>query len=174
MELLISLSLAGVALFLAAGMLSEARTLLVASGEQMHDPLPGWVRNHLRADLQASREVISPGTGLTGVLWTSRPLDLAGYPAGSYLRFARVEDELHRLLYDEKRQLLGREVLLRRVVSFRWRLAAPGLVDVEVAYRRAADPSRWRVDGSPGRPAPTLETERLRVALRGRGRGVGW
>jgi len=170
LEAVVALAVVSVALYLAAGLLREAQVLSAAAGRQLTDPLAGVVAARLRADVQGADAVAPPAPG--GV-WTSGPLCLAERRHQGLLCWTAAGSELHRSFLGEAGGTSD-ATWLRSLVAWRWRLPAAGLVDLEVAYLRSAEPWRWRMSGPPSPPAPSLATERLRLALRGGGRGSGW
>lgn len=171
LEMVVVLAVVGVSLFLAAGLLQEARTLISATGAELTNPLTGLATDRLRADLQAAAPVPSLPPSLDG--WSTDPLLLRG-TAGCSIVYERDGRALLRRLLDVDGTETGVEVLLKDLVRWRWRASAPNLVEIDLAYHRAPPASRWRLDGRPGKPAPELAVERLLTALRGGGRERGW
>jgi prepilin-type N-terminal cleavage/methylation domain-containing protein len=172
-EASVALAVVAVALFLAAGMLREAHVLAAAAGRQLHDPLAGQLAARLRADLQAADRLAPPTPIWPPWAWTSEPLCLAGARSGGLLCWQPLGAELHRRTMEDGASRAD-EIWLKTLAGWRWRQAAPGLVDLEVTFFRAADAGRWRLAGAPAPPPPLLATDRLRLALRGAGRGSGW
>ncbi len=172
LEMVVVLAVVGVSLFLAAGLLQEAQTLISATGAELTSPVAGLASDRLRTDLQASEPVGPfPPSLLFG--WSTEPLSLRR-AGGSSIVYERDGRKLLRRLLDEEGTEAGVEILLRDVVQWRWRASAPNLVEIDLAYHRASPASRWRLDGGPGKPAPELAVERLLLALRGGGRERGW
>lgn len=173
LEAVVVLAVTAVALMLAAGMLREAHVLSAAAGRQLDDPLAELAAARLRADVQGSDRVV--GAGLPAPLWNETPLELEGYWPDTALRYRRRGQALERLVVDDSGEVLGRSVWIHRLEAWRWRLLAPRLLEVEITYRRGPDPSSWRLAGGPPTPPPdVVETDRLLLALRGRGGGAGW
>lgn len=171
LEMIVVAFLIAVSLALSVDLLREAQTLSAGATRKLADPLGSLATARLRKDLQGSRRIV----GL-GLFWSSEPLSVTGYHPNTIITYRREGEVLERLLFDlSTGALVSREEQLRGVVGWRWRQAAPGLVDVELTYRRAPELSAYRLDGAPGRrPADVWETEALRLALRGRARGAGW
>jgi prepilin-type N-terminal cleavage/methylation domain-containing protein len=175
LEMVVALAVVGVALLLSAGLFKEAYVLQAAAGRQLDDPLADVATARLRLDVQGSHRILGGLPTLLGPLWTGEPLELEGYFPDTVLRYEQVGGELHRVVLDAGGEELSREVWMRRVVLWRWRPLSPRLLEVEVTYRRGPEASDWRLAGGPPVPPPDrLETERLRLALRGRGSGAGW
>lgn len=172
-EMAVALAVVAVALFLAAGLLREAHVLAASNAGQLLDPLAGRVAARLRADVQAAAGVAGPPGPAPIPFWTEGPLCLAAPGGAGLLCWHRAEGELRRQALDEGGP--GPDaVWLSRVVAWRWRQIAPGLVEVELGFTRAAEPWRWRLAGPPHPPSPGVSIERLRLALRGGGRASGW
>jgi len=173
LEMVVTLLLVGVSLFLAAGMLQEAQVLSAGATRKLQDPLGALAVTRLRSDVQGSRAVLSPSLPL---LWTGDPLSLSGYYPETILTWRLREGRLERILSDAASgEVLSTQVWLSGTASWRWRLVDRSLVDVEVAWHRAPELASYALDGRPGsRPTEVLEVDGLRLALRGRGWGVGW
>ena len=174
-EMLISLVLLMVALFLAADLIQEAGTLLVDTAREVPDSPASLVLSRLRADIMAASGVDSP------LGWSPGPLDLSGrFPEvkGIEVRAVRYErdgETLYRSLFDESGYpLVDQAVVWRGITDWEWRRWG-AMVEVDVSYRRFAVP-RSPLPNLPRYRGPRSETvhENLLVVPRGRGLGYRW
>lgn len=173
LEMVVALALVTVAVFLAAGLLREFHEVSRRTAREALNPLEGIAVRMLRNDVHGSRGILSPPP-FPG-FWSSRPLDLDGHPPGP-LRYQVEGGELLRLVLDEHGKVSSRRTVLHGAVALRWRPLGPGLLQLELSYRRTRLGASWRLGDGNRREAPdeSLETEGLVLALREAPRGAGW
>lgn len=168
-ELLVALAVLAVGLLLAAGLLVQAYRMLAQSGIELRAPVEELAVARIRQDLQGATGLARPPL-LPG--WDRDRLALVT-PDGEVIVYERQGDDLVRQVVGG-----GRNLVLPRLVSWRWLAVAPGLVSVEVVYERAAGARHGVVD--PAGPiggvtgVASWRTLRVTAALRGAGLGRGW
>ena len=128
LELLVAFVVVSVALMIAGRLLLEAQSRTVFEAQRTLEPVADLAIDQLRADLRLAQGVERPLFGG----WERGPLELVGHPAGPVVYDALGGRLVRRIELDEGG---GERPVLDRVTTFRWRLAADGAVDVELAYR---------------------------------------
>lgn len=164
LEAVIALFLFSIALLLAAGLLRQGAMVAAGSARELDDFPAAFAPGHLRADLQRATAAGGSGPVAAGG-WSRRALLLTG--PGRSIRYEKVANELHRVDLGAA-AATNRRTVMTRVISFRWRRLAPGLVEVELTYLRPAELSALELGGRPDPSLPPLREELfLRQALRG-------
>lgn len=162
LELVVTMAVVAIALALVGRLLLESQLGLLRAQAELGNPLPRYALARLRSDVQGALDVpaILPG-------WRSSPLLLSG--DGQRVAWRRDGDDLERVILDAAGNPEVRHVALRDVADWRWRVVAPGLVDVELVYR-SRDTSRLPLVGVARTWAPpTIERSAwIRVGLRSR------
>jgi prepilin-type N-terminal cleavage/methylation domain-containing protein len=136
-EVLVTLGVLAVGLALASRLLIESQLGLVRTSAELGNPMPRYALERLRSDLEQADAVpvLLPG------VWGSSPMVLI-FPGGGRVAWARSEvGDIERVILDPAGRPEVRHVALRDVAEWRWRLAAPRLVDLELTYQ-ARDTSR--------------------------------
>lgn len=175
-EAAVALAVLGVGLLIAGSLLIQAHTMLAQAGIRARVPISEPVLDRLRAEIQGASGIDAGPSPLPG--WSRDRLTLV-FPDG---RRVRYETDGPRLMRSDLLPASGggapawgpERPLLDDVVSWRWVVAGPRLLSVEVTYRDVdprgpvldptgpiARPERWR-------------TREITAALRGGGLGWGW
>ncbi len=182
-ELLIALAVLGVGLVLVGSLMVQAYGMLAQAGVQARIPLSEPVLDRLRAEIEGASAVDAGLSALPG--WSRDRLTLV-FPDG---RRVRYETDGPRLVRSDflpatspaaggaaggwgaPRPVLG------EVLSWRWQVAAPRLLTVEIVYRDV-DPRAEAIRASqrlaPIEAATAWQTRRITAATRGGGLGWGW
>ena len=172
-EVVVSLALGAVALWLAADLLMEAQVGFVTAARQARAEEPRLLAARLRRDFGGAQGVVEPS--LPGA-WSSSPLTLAfGAPANpsGWARYRWTGDRIERLRLEPPGSETGRLRLLGAVRGWSWRETAPGLFELEVVYEEPRLP-RWGLRLGPSDLAPGVVPKTLRLMLGVRGVGGGW
>ena len=139
-EVMVTLGVLAIGLALASRLLIESQLGLVRSSAELGNPMPRYVLQLLRSDLERADTVSAPIPGI----WRSSPMELI-FPHGGGPRVAwelSGAGEIERVTLDAVGRPALRHVALRDVTAWRWRPSATSpLVDVELTYR-ARDTSR--------------------------------
>jgi hypothetical protein len=172
-EVVISLGLGAIALWLAADLLMEAQVGFVTAARQARAEEPRLLAASLRRDFGGAQGVVEPST--LGA-WSSSPLTLAfGAPASpsGWARYRRAGDRIERVRLAPPGSETGSRPLLGAVRGWSWREVAPGLFEFAVVYEQPRLP-RWGLRLGPAELAPGVVPQTLRLMLGVRGVGGGW
>lgn len=161
LEVVVTLAVLAVALALSGRLVLESQLGLLRTQAELANPLPRYALTRLRADVEGAASVPAILSD-----WRSSPL-VAIASDGGRVAWRLSGEELERRVLDGAGATLVRHVALREVAGWRWRAAAPGLVDVELTYR-ARDPSGVPLAGVPRTWAPPTVERSVwaRIALR--------
>lgn len=176
-EMVVALAVLAVALALAAGLLREAAWTLAGAAREARAPLAPLAAATLRRDVRASAGVAPHPLAIPGSpVWLSDPLVLRGHPEGSVV-YALEDDRLVRRVLPPDGGAPRERDVLRDMTVWGWRLPAPGLVEVRVAFAPPAPPGglrhrRFLVGTTAGGSGD--HTVWLQAAPRARPRGGGW
>jgi len=164
-EVVVTLGVLAVGMALASRLLIESQLGLVRTSAELGNPMPRYALARLRSDLEQA-------TATPNVLpvWWSSPLLLTDAHGGRVAWLRTDEEDLERVVVDPSGEAVARHVVLRDVAEWRWREAAPRLLDVDLVYR-ARDTSRVPLaDVARTWSPPTVERGVwMRVALRADG-----
>ena len=130
------MAVTAVALLIANGLFVESVRIFSASGRELREPGSELALRLLRSDVQSAAAV---GSSLT---WSYLPLDCWGNEA--HQRWELEGDQLQRRRIGLDGSDLGARRMLDRVLTFRWRSLAPGLVEVEIVRRKPPGASAIR------------------------------
>lgn len=162
LEVLVTLLLVGLILLLAVQLLGEVQATSVGWRRTLPDPVPQFAIQLLRQDIQRSSGTETPpGKG---------PLGLK-HSDGRRVYYDESLGQIIRTVIAADGEIQGERVVMRGVMNWSWHnTLAPGLVEVQIVYRRHRDPGGRRRGGvgalhDPG-PEPTSLT--LRFAQRAR------
>jgi hypothetical protein len=161
LEMLVTLLLVGLVLTLSVQLLVQVQVTSLKWRRTLPDPVPQFAIQLLRNDIHRSRAT----AGLAG----SGPLALT-LSDGSLIAYESAFGELVRVVIGDDGTPAGRRTVMRGVDLWRWRLIAPGLVEVSLVYRRHPEPSS-RIRGGVGAledSGALTETLTLRFAQRAR------
>jgi len=159
-ELLVAMLLLSLLLAIAAPLLVEAGRIFASAGRALTAADDAAPLRQLRADLRGAVPA-----GAWSPDWTSEPLVLR---AGERtIAWAAEASRLARAEVAEPGAEPAERVQLDGVVSFRWRVPFPGLVEVELVRRRPERAPLARVLSAQWQPrGETLEAALLTVAAR--------
>lgn len=166
-ELLVALAVLLLVLLLAGQILLESQRMLLRTAAELEGGPTELAISLLESDLQSARSIANPR-----LLWTGAPLRLEGHPDGR-LRWEVRDSRLERVLSDARDRDLERRVVVREVVTWRWRSIPPRLVDVALGVARTRAPRGPALLARGAGTRRELREESLRVALRGAG-GRSW
>jgi len=155
-EMSITLVLMALALALVSRLLLDSQHLFLRAGREVDHVDASVLGRRIRLDIQAASGVATPSGPLLPGVWNAEAL-LLTRSDGGVLAYETQGAELKRYTFDGSGKLLTERRVALGIRSWRWRLAAPGLVDIEI-----------------DREDPTKRTQRLRLALRGMPRSNGW
>lgn len=162
LEILVSLLLVGLILLLAVKLLREVHITSVEVQRTLPDSIPQFAIQLLRHDIQRSSGTeTAPGNG---------PLGLR-QPDGSRIYYDETLGRLVRTVIAADGTMQGERVVMRGVRLWSWHNTfAPGLIEVQIVYRRHRDPGGARRGGVSALqdPDPDLENLTLRFAQRAR------
>ncbi len=161
-ELLISTAILMLVMLIAFQMLAEAGRLLSSAQVEFAGSSMQLTTQWLRRDVQGASEL-----GSLADLPTPGPLELRGHREGT-LRYERVGTNLDRVIVGPDGEEIGRRTVLRGVSGWQWRSLSPGLVEVQIEYRRRVRSRSTRRGGSP--VEVKIISEQRWFALRGRQR----
>lgn len=169
LELVVGMAVMVPFLLIVGQLLFEAQWTMSGLARETHSTVPDFAVALLRQDIHAAR---SAGGGLP--FWNSLDLDLR-LSRGVRVEYGLDGDRLVRRRRQPGESWTERQ-LMQNVLSWRWREASTGLIELEVTYERAAGPrarsrsgTGWR-QGSPTR----VVTQRLQIARRGMAGGYRW
>jgi hypothetical protein len=169
-EALVSLLLTLLFMTIAVGLLRDAHLASLAVRREAIDPTPQHIAQSLRTDVHRSRRIERQLGAIPG-RWSYSPLSLV-LPDGGIVRYDKSDETVGRELLSSAGVSLGVRPLLRDVLSWRWLELAPDLVEVELVFRRR--PSNEAARRTWQDPGPTVETMRMRLALRAVPGRSGW
>lgn len=162
LEVLVALLLVGLILLLAVNLLREVHITAVEVQRTLPDSIPQFAIQLLRHDIQRSRGTeTAPGSG---------PLGLA-QPDGSRIYYDESLGHLIRTVIAADGTVQGERVVMRGVRLWSWHdTLAPGLVEVQIVYRRHRDAGGRRRGGVNALqdPGPDLKNLTLRFTQRAR------
>ena len=162
LEVLVSLMLVGLILLLAINLLREVHITSVEVQRTLPDSIPQFAIQLLRHDIQRSRGTeTAPGNGPLGLTLSD----------GSRVYYDESLGRLTRTVIDSDGTVQGERVVMRGVRLWSWHdTLAPGLVEVQIVYRRHRDPGGPRRGGvgSLRDPGPDLKSLNLRFTQRAR------
>lgn len=169
LELLVAMTISGVAMFLATGLLLESESRMRRQAEENVRPVLEIALRQMRGDIRASRRAQAPF--LPG--WSREPLTLQGHPVG-LLRYERSGNQLvRRIVEPGPAGQGGGRLVLEGLSTFRWRLR-DRLVEVDLGIlriprlRSLRRSWMWTADNTP------RETRRLFWAHPRAGGEVAW
>ena len=178
-EAAVALAVLGVGLLLAGSLLIQAHTMLAQAGIRARIPLSEPVFDRLRSEIQGASAIDAGPSPLPG--WSRDRLTLV-FPDGRRVRYATDGPRLVRS--DFRPAGAGGSAgwgaarpVLPEVLSWRWLVAGPRLLTIEVTYRdvdpraQVLDPI-GRIDRAEA--SATWQTREITAALRGGGLGWGW
>ena len=162
LEVLVALLVVGLILLLAVQLLGEVQTTFVEVQRTLPDSVPQFAVQLLRHDIQRSRGTLtSPGNG---------PLALA-LPDGSQIVYDEWLGELIRTVIAPDGSVSGRRAVLRGVRLWSWQHTfAPGLVQLQIVYRRHRHPGGRRLGGVRSVQESGIEDEVLALRFTQRAR----
>lgn len=162
LEVLVSLLLVGLILLLAIQLLGEVQVSSVEVQRTLPDSIPQFAIQLLRNDIQRSSGIeTAPGNG---------PLGLR-QPDGTRIYYDETLGRLVRTLIAADGSIQGERVVMRNVTLWGWHNTfAPGLIEVQIVYRRHRDPRPRRLGGVGALrdPGPQPQNLTLRFTQRAR------
>lgn len=162
LEVLVAMLLVGLILLLAVNLLREVHITSVEVQRTLPDSIPQFAIQLLRHDIQRSRGTeTAPGNG---------PLGLA-LSDGSRVYYDESLGRLTRTVIAGDGTVQGERVVMRGVRLWSWHdTLAPGLVEVQIVYRRHRDPGGRRLGGVSALqdPGPDFKSLSLRFTQRAR------
>jgi|GEM_PF-1189648 len=182
-EAVIAMAVLGIGLMLAASLLVQAHRMLAQAGIRARTPPSAPVLDRLRSDIQGASAIDAGLGALPG--WSRDRLTLV-FPDGHRVRYEMDGSRLDRseLLPPPagggkapkaaSKDWTRPRPVLRDVYSWRWIVAGPRLLTVELTFRDA-DPRDPVLDpAGPIEPSLGWQTREVTAALRGGGLGWGW
>jgi prepilin-type N-terminal cleavage/methylation domain-containing protein len=162
LEVLVSLLLVSLVLMLATRLLREVHLTSVEVQRTLPDSVPQFAIQLLRHDIQRSRRIsTSPGGGPLG-------LEQAD---GSRVVYDETLGQLVRTVLDADGSVLGERAVMRDVWRWSWHDGLmPGLVELQIGYRRHREPGRRRLGGLRSVQDSSTETETLTLRFNQRAR----
>jgi len=162
LETLVALLLVGLILLLAVQLLGEVQARSIKVQRTLPDPLPQFAIQLLRHDIQRSSSTLTaPGNG---------PLGL-GQPDGGRVYWDETLGRIVRTVVAADGTTQGEREIMRGVTLWSWHNSfAPGLVEVQILYRRHRNPSSRRRGGTGAlrNSSPESASLTLRFAQRAR------
>ena len=139
LEVLVAMLLVGLILLLAVNLLREVHITSVEVQRTLPDSIPQFAIQLLRHDIQRSRGTdTAPGNGPLGLEQTD----------GSHIYYDESLGQLVRTVVAADGTIQGERVVMRGVRLWSWHnTLAPGLVEVQIVYRRHRDPGGRRRGG---------------------------
>lgn len=139
LEVLVSLLLAGLILLLSVNLLREVHITSVEVQRTLPDSIPQFAIQLLRHDIQRSRGTeTAPGNGPMGLT----------QPDGSRIYYDESLGRLIRTVIATDGTVQGERVVMRGVRLWSWHdTFAPGLIEVQIVFRRHRDPAGRRLGG---------------------------
>lgn len=162
-EALVALALTGVLVAISLQLWAMAYRMVHASGNFSRNPSAELALTSLRRDIHAS---VGVSLSMLAPLWSTEPLRLQTSDGG-HVRWELDGDGLVRVERAKSGDTRSRQLLVRPVAGWRWRLYPGGLLELEIERRVAGNV--WRVDQATA--APEVHTDRYWFARRG---GVRW
>lgn len=161
-ELTVATAILLVGLLMASGLLLRSQITMNRVVGELRDPQPGYAEMRLRRDLEGA---LAAPVGLFG--WeTGRMAVTTG--AGDRIGWELLGTTLHRQQLDQNGDVEVAQAVLQDVVEWRWRRAAPRLMDVEIRFRARDASGAVLLDARrTWRAAPIEKRRLLRVAIRG-------
>ena len=160
-ELAVATALLLVGLLLASGLLLRSQITANRVVAELSDPQPSYATARLRRDLEGA--VVAPAS-LFG--WQSGRLEVVD-GEGDRIAWEVVGTTLHRQRLDGGGDEEVAQPVLQDVVGWRWRRAAPRLMDVEIRFRARDASGAVLLDARrTWRAAPIEKRRLLRVAIR--------
>ena len=152
----------GLILLLALQLLREVHVTSVEVQRTLPDSIPQFAIQLLRHDIQRSRSIdTAPGDGPLGLIQAD----------GSGIYYDEILGRLVRTVIATDGTVQGERVVMRGVRLWSWHdTYAPGLVEVQIVYRRHRDPGGRRRGGVGAlrSSGPDLESLTLRFTQRAR------
>lgn len=162
LEVLVVLLLVGLILLLAVQLLGEVHRHSIQIQRTLPDPVPQFAIQLLRSDIQRSSSTQAvPGNG---------PLGL-GFPDGSQVYWDETLGRLIRTVIAADGTSQGEREIMRGVTFWSWHDSyAPGLLEVQILYRRHRGPGARRRGGTGALrdSKPEVASLTLRFAQRAR------
>lgn len=169
LELIVVLGLMMVAILAAAALIDSSIRLIESTGRSLRDPSLTIAEEWLRRDVHEAAALWSWSSE-----WNAAPLLLLGHD-GTRVVFEFDGRTLARIQLDDTGNEMGRIIILRGLLTWRWRSPVPGLVEVEITVPAHLDPIHASHLRDPRRLAAVeLRTEHLRLAMRGTSGGRSW
>ena len=162
LEVVVALLLVGLVLLLATRLLREVHLTSLEVQRTLPDSVPQFAIQLLRHDIQRSRRTSTvPGDGPLG-------LEQAD---GSRVVYDESVGRLVRTVVAADGSVLGERVVLRDVWRWSWHDALiPGLIELQIGYRRHQEPGRRRLGGLRAVQESTREIETLTLRFTQRAR----
>ncbi|MCH9650549.1 MAG: hypothetical protein K0U98_20105 [Deltaproteobacteria bacterium] len=152
----ITLVLIVFALALVSELLLDSQRLFLRAERETRDVEASVLERRIRLDVQAAKGALATESLPTTALWTQDPLVLS-LPEGGFLTYFPDGPELMRAVFDFEGKLQSQRRVAVKVQSWRWRLVADGLLDIELT-----------------RQSGEVRTQQLRLALRSVPRSGRW
>ena len=160
-ELAVAMALLLVGLLLASALLLRSQVTANRVVAELRDPQPAYATTRLRRDLEGAAVVPSSLFG-----WRSGRLALVT-GEGDRIAWEVVGTTLYRKRLDGDGDVEVSHAVLQDVVGWRWRRAAPRLMDVEIRFRARDSSGAVLLDARrTWRAAPIEKRRLLRVAIR--------
>jgi hypothetical protein len=159
----VALAITAIALAIALQLWSAAYRMVHAAGTFSRNPSAELAVTSLRRDVHVSVGVALP---MMAPLWSTEPLRLRTKDGG-HVRWELEDDVLVRVERLPMGDVRSRQLLIRPLSGWRWRLYPGGLLELELERRVVADP--WRVDRATAKAE--VHTDRFWFASRG---GMRW
>jgi hypothetical protein len=163
---MVAVAILGTVAVLSAQLVIRSTRLMDTVARSSRNPDLTIAAEWMRRDLYEATSVVGGAPG-----WSDRPLLVSGQNGG-WIGLAAVDGRLVRTAAPPGGGPADTRVLLRGVIGWRWRMARPGTVEVEL--QALANPEAHRNLTGAASHRVERRVERLTMALRGEPGGRAW